>query len=163
MTTAPRPARQPLSLRTSARPRSCELLRQVAAREPQAFDTLYHRYAPSLRRFLCRRLPHPTCWTTSATTSAGQVSGPCDADHRQLVATSQGRPGQRGTYRVHRYRGQCRRHGGCCWPGTQGGPRATPGALGRPRDGWRGNVGPMQGPRAYRIKQGRCTRVVHGG
>jgi RNA polymerase sigma factor (sigma-70 family) len=31
----------------------------VAAREPQAFDTLYHRYAPYLRRFLRRRLPHP--------------------------------------------------------------------------------------------------------
>jgi RNA polymerase sigma-70 factor (ECF subfamily) len=36
-----------------------QLLRQVAAREPQAFDTLYHRYAPSLRHFLRRRLPHP--------------------------------------------------------------------------------------------------------
>jgi RNA polymerase sigma-70 factor (ECF subfamily) len=34
------------------------LLRQVAAREPQAFDILYHRYAPYLRRFLRRRLPH---------------------------------------------------------------------------------------------------------
>jgi RNA polymerase sigma-70 factor (ECF subfamily) len=36
-----------------------QLLRQVAAREPQAFDTLYHRYAPALRRFLRHRLPHP--------------------------------------------------------------------------------------------------------
>jgi RNA polymerase sigma factor (sigma-70 family) len=36
-----------------------QLLRQVAAREPRAFDTLYQRYAPSLRRFLRRRLPHP--------------------------------------------------------------------------------------------------------
>jgi RNA polymerase sigma-70 factor (ECF subfamily) len=31
----------------------------VAAREPQAFDTLYQRYAPSLRCFLRRRLPNP--------------------------------------------------------------------------------------------------------
>jgi RNA polymerase sigma-70 factor (ECF subfamily) len=36
-----------------------QLLRQVAAREPQAFDTLYHRYAPPLRRFLRHRLPYP--------------------------------------------------------------------------------------------------------
>jgi len=36
-----------------------QLLRQVAAREPQAFDILYHRYAPFLRCFLRRRLPHP--------------------------------------------------------------------------------------------------------
>jgi RNA polymerase sigma-70 factor, ECF subfamily len=31
----------------------------VAAHEPQAFDTLYQRYAPPLRRFLQRRLPSP--------------------------------------------------------------------------------------------------------
>jgi RNA polymerase sigma-70 factor (ECF subfamily) len=31
----------------------------VAAREPEAFDTLYHHYAPYLRRFLRRRLPDP--------------------------------------------------------------------------------------------------------
>jgi RNA polymerase sigma-70 factor (ECF subfamily) len=31
----------------------------VAAREPQAFDMLYHRYTPYLRCFLRRRLPHP--------------------------------------------------------------------------------------------------------
>jgi RNA polymerase sigma-70 factor (ECF subfamily) len=36
-----------------------QLLRQVAAREPQAFDTLYRRYAPFLRYFLWHRLPHP--------------------------------------------------------------------------------------------------------
>jgi RNA polymerase sigma-70 factor (ECF subfamily) len=36
-----------------------QLLRLVAAREPQAFDTLYQRYAPALRRFLRRRLPSP--------------------------------------------------------------------------------------------------------
>jgi RNA polymerase sigma-70 factor (ECF subfamily) len=36
-----------------------QLLRQVAAREPQAFDTLYQRYAPFLRRFLRRHLSHP--------------------------------------------------------------------------------------------------------
>jgi RNA polymerase sigma-70 factor (ECF subfamily) len=36
-----------------------QLLRQVASHEPQAFDILYHRYAPALRRFLRRRLPHP--------------------------------------------------------------------------------------------------------
>jgi RNA polymerase sigma-70 factor (ECF subfamily) len=36
-----------------------QLLRQVAAREPQAFDILYHRYAPFLRCFLRRRLPYP--------------------------------------------------------------------------------------------------------
>jgi RNA polymerase sigma-70 factor (ECF subfamily) len=31
----------------------------VATGAPQAFDTLYQRYAPTLRRFLRRRLPHP--------------------------------------------------------------------------------------------------------
>jgi len=36
-----------------------QLLHQVAAHEPQAFDTLYQRYAPTLRRFLRRRLPSP--------------------------------------------------------------------------------------------------------
>jgi RNA polymerase sigma-70 factor (ECF subfamily) len=36
-----------------------QLLRQMAAGAPQAFDTLYQRYAPALRRFLRRRLPSP--------------------------------------------------------------------------------------------------------
>jgi len=36
-----------------------QLLHQVAADAPQAFDTLYHRYAPYLRCFLRRRLPSP--------------------------------------------------------------------------------------------------------
>src|SRR5687767_1613420 len=40
-------------------PEELQLLRQVAAREPQAFDILYHRYAPYLRGFLRRRLPDP--------------------------------------------------------------------------------------------------------
>jgi RNA polymerase sigma-70 factor, ECF subfamily len=60
MSTAPCPA--PLSAavpRQTSMAEELQLLRQVAAREPQAFDTLYQRYAPPLRRFLRRRLPHP--------------------------------------------------------------------------------------------------------
>jgi RNA polymerase sigma-70 factor (ECF subfamily) len=45
-----------------ARARNAEdlqLLRQVAAHQSQAFETLYHRYVPHLHRFLRRRLPQP--------------------------------------------------------------------------------------------------------
>ena len=60
MATAPRPSPAPAAVPAHvSAAEELQLLRQVAAREPQAFDTLYHRYAPSLRRFLCRRLPHP--------------------------------------------------------------------------------------------------------
>lgn len=60
MSTAPRPA-SPLAAvpaPTSAAD-ELQLVRQVAAHEPQAFDRLYQCYAPFLRRFLRRRLPHP--------------------------------------------------------------------------------------------------------
>src|SRR5262245_19688152 len=52
----PAPAAVPVPARAAE---ELQLLRQVAAREPQAFDTLYQRYAPYLRRFLRHRLPHP--------------------------------------------------------------------------------------------------------
>ena len=53
---APKPAAAPVPTRAAE---ELQLLRQVAAGEPQAFDTLYQRYTPALRRFLRRRLPHP--------------------------------------------------------------------------------------------------------
>ena len=60
MSTAPHPASAPAAVPAQASAlEELQLLRQVAAHEPQAFDTLYQRYAPSLRRFLRRRLPHP--------------------------------------------------------------------------------------------------------
>jgi RNA polymerase sigma-70 factor, ECF subfamily len=60
MATAPRPSPAPAAVHTHvSAAEERQLLRQVAAREPQAFDTLYHRYAPYLRRFLRLRLPHP--------------------------------------------------------------------------------------------------------
>lgn len=58
-----RPATQPAPpYALLARARNTEdlqLLRQVAAHQPQAFETLYHRYVPHLRRFLRHRLPQP--------------------------------------------------------------------------------------------------------
>lgn len=60
MSTAPRPSPAPAAVPVHAHAaEELQLMRQVAAREPQAFDTLYHRYAPYLRCFLQRRLPHP--------------------------------------------------------------------------------------------------------
>ncbi|HEY5867616.1 MAG TPA: sigma-70 family RNA polymerase sigma factor [Candidatus Tectomicrobia bacterium] len=58
MATALRPAPAAVPAPANAA-EELQLLRLVAAREPKAFDTLYHRYAPFLRRFLRRRLPHP--------------------------------------------------------------------------------------------------------
>ena len=60
MATTPRPAPAPAAVPAYGNTaEELQLLRQVAARAPQAFDILYHRYAPFLRRFLCHRLPHP--------------------------------------------------------------------------------------------------------
>jgi RNA polymerase sigma-70 factor (ECF subfamily) len=60
MATTPCSASTPAAIPTpGSAAEELQLLRQVAAREPQAFDTLYQRYAPSLRRFLSHRLPHP--------------------------------------------------------------------------------------------------------
>jgi RNA polymerase sigma-70 factor, ECF subfamily len=60
MSTVPIPSPTPVAVPAHASAaEELQLLRQVAAREPQAFDTLYHRYAPYLRRFLWRRLPYP--------------------------------------------------------------------------------------------------------
>ena len=60
MSTAPGSLPAPAAVPVSAsRAEELRLLRQVAAHAPQAFDTLYQHYAPSLRRFLRRRLPHP--------------------------------------------------------------------------------------------------------
>jgi len=60
MSTAPRPSPTPAAVPAPASAaEELQLLRQVAAHELQAFDTLYQRYAPTLRRFLRRRLPHP--------------------------------------------------------------------------------------------------------
>ena len=60
MATTPRPSPAPAAVPAHvSAAEELQLLRQVAAREPQAFDTLYYRYAPYLRRFLCRRLPYP--------------------------------------------------------------------------------------------------------
>jgi RNA polymerase sigma-70 factor, ECF subfamily len=60
MSTTPRPAPTPTAVPLPASAaEELQLLRQVAASAPQAFDTLYHRYTPYLRRFLRRRLPHP--------------------------------------------------------------------------------------------------------
>jgi len=56
---APRPTGEAMAVRSTSAAEELQLLRQVAARTPQAFDTLYQRYAPSLRRFLRHRLPHP--------------------------------------------------------------------------------------------------------
>jgi RNA polymerase sigma factor (sigma-70 family) len=60
MPTPPLPPPTPAAVpaRTDAA-EELQLLRQVAAHEPQAFDALYQRYTPALRRFLRRRLPHP--------------------------------------------------------------------------------------------------------
>src|SRR5262245_2677656 len=52
----PVPAAVPMYASTAE---ELHLLRQVAAGDPQAFDTLYQCYAPALRRFLRRRLPSP--------------------------------------------------------------------------------------------------------
>lgn len=52
----------PKSSTVSVHPGAAEefhLLQQAAAGESQAFDTLYRRYAPYLRRYLRRRLPSP--------------------------------------------------------------------------------------------------------
>jgi RNA polymerase sigma-70 factor (ECF subfamily) len=60
MATTPRPAPAPAAVPApGSAAEELQLLRQVVSREPQAFDTLYHRYAPALRRFLRPRLPHP--------------------------------------------------------------------------------------------------------
>jgi RNA polymerase sigma-70 factor (ECF subfamily) len=60
MATTSRPAPVPAAVPAhGSTAEELQLLRQVAAREPQAFDILYHRYAPALRRFLRHRLPHP--------------------------------------------------------------------------------------------------------
>jgi RNA polymerase sigma factor (sigma-70 family) len=60
MSTAPRPSPTPAAVHTHASAaEELRLLRQVADHEPQAFEALYQRYAPALRRFLRRRLPHP--------------------------------------------------------------------------------------------------------
>jgi RNA polymerase sigma-70 factor, ECF subfamily len=60
MSTAPRRAPIPAAVPAyTSTAEELQLLRQVAAHEPQAFDALYQRYAPALRRFLHRRLPHP--------------------------------------------------------------------------------------------------------
>jgi RNA polymerase sigma factor (sigma-70 family) len=60
MSTPPRPAPTPTAVPLPASAaEELQLLHQVAASAPQAFDTLYHRYTPALRRFLRHRLPHP--------------------------------------------------------------------------------------------------------
>jgi RNA polymerase sigma-70 factor, ECF subfamily len=60
MVTTPRPAPAPAAVPApGSAAEELQLLRQVAACEPQAFDTLYQRYAPCLRRFLRPCLPHP--------------------------------------------------------------------------------------------------------
>ena len=75
MTTAPRPASPPLSLRTSARPRSCSSCVGWPPASPGR-STPSATACPVPARFLSRACPTPTCWTTSATTSAERVSGP---------------------------------------------------------------------------------------
>ena len=60
MSTALRPSPMPAAVPVHvSAAEELQLLRQVAAHEPQAFDTLYQHYAPTLRRFLQRRLPSP--------------------------------------------------------------------------------------------------------
>jgi RNA polymerase sigma-70 factor, ECF subfamily len=59
MSTAPLPSSTPAVVPAPASAaEELQLLHQVAAGAPQAFDTLYQRYAPALRRFLRRRLPY---------------------------------------------------------------------------------------------------------